>query len=170
MRSWGSTEPPIPRPLKKAYRSLAMKYHPDRNPGDNAAAESMKEVNEAYANPQRRQEARPLYDRYGHAGLEGYTQEDIFPGASISPAFSANSGWETCLGSAATPSVASSAAHEDPTPHPQGRRHPLRLGDNPSGLRPKASRRPSPWIEPPRVLAVSDPALRPEARVNARPA
>ncbi len=73
--------------VKKAYRSLAMKYHPDRNPGDDAAAESMKEVNEAYAvlNDAKK---RDLYDRYGHAGLEGYTQEDIFSGVDFSSIFS----------------------------------------------------------------------------------
>jgi molecular chaperone DnaJ len=63
--------------VKKAYRNLAMQYHPDRNPGNGEAAEKMKEVNEAYAvlcDPQK----RSLYDTYGHAGLEGYTQEDIF--------------------------------------------------------------------------------------------
>jgi molecular chaperone DnaJ len=35
--------------IKKAYRTLAMKYHPDRNPGDTQAVERMKEINEAYA-------------------------------------------------------------------------------------------------------------------------
>ena len=73
--------------VKKAYRSLAMKYHPDRNPGDDAAATSMKEVNEAYAvlnDPKK----RDLYDRYGHAGLEGYTQEDILRGVDFSSIFS----------------------------------------------------------------------------------
>lgn len=73
--------------VKKAYRSLAMKYHPDRNPGDDSAAQSMKEVNEAYAilnDPKK----RGLYDHYGHAGLEGYTQEDIFRGVDFSSIFS----------------------------------------------------------------------------------
>ncbi len=73
--------------VKKAYRSLAMKYHPDRNPGDDAAASSMKQVNEAYAilnDPKK----RDLYDRYGHAGLEGYSQEDIFRGVDFSSIFS----------------------------------------------------------------------------------
>lgn len=66
-----------PATIKKAYRNLAMQYHPDRNPGNGEAGEKMKEVNEAYAvlcDPQK----RSLYDTYGHAGLEGYTQEDIF--------------------------------------------------------------------------------------------
>jgi molecular chaperone DnaJ len=68
--------------LKKAYRNMAMKYHPDRNPGDAEAAERMKEINEAYAVLSDR-EKRSLYDRYGHAGLEGYTQEDIFRGVDF---------------------------------------------------------------------------------------
>jgi len=72
--------------IKKAYRSLAMKYHPDRNPGDAEAVERMKEINEAYAvltDAHKRQ----LYDTYGHAGLEGYTQADIFRGVDFSSLF-----------------------------------------------------------------------------------
>ena len=72
--------------IKKSYRSLAMKYHPDRNPGDDGTAEKMKEINEAYAvlsDAQKRQ----VYDAYGHAGLEGYTQEDIFRGVDFSSLF-----------------------------------------------------------------------------------
>ncbi|SFF44720.1 molecular chaperone DnaJ [Fontimonas thermophila] len=55
--------------LKKAYRRLAMKFHPDRNPGDKAAEEKFKEANEAYevlTDPQR----RAIYDKYGHEGLQ----------------------------------------------------------------------------------------------------
>jgi molecular chaperone DnaJ len=56
--------------IKKAYRVLAMKFHPDRNPG-NAEAEAMfKEAAEAYA-VLADAEKRSLYDRYGHAGLRG---------------------------------------------------------------------------------------------------
>ncbi len=72
--------------IKKAYRNLAMKYHPDRNPGDAQAVERMKEINEAYAvlsDARKRQ----LYDAYGHAGLEGYTKEDIFRGVDFSSLF-----------------------------------------------------------------------------------
>lgn len=69
--------------IKKAYRKLAMRYHPDRNPDDQAAEERFKEATEAYevlSDPQKRQ----IYDTYGHAGLEssGYhgpgNFEDIF--------------------------------------------------------------------------------------------
>ncbi len=54
--------------IKKAYRRLAMKYHPDRNPGDAAAEESFKEAKEAYemlSDPQK----RAAYDQFGHAGV-----------------------------------------------------------------------------------------------------
>src|SRR5215472_15449293 len=56
--------------LKKAYRKLAMQYHPDRNVGDHEAEIKFKEAAEAYEilrDPHKRQ----TYDRYGHAGLEG---------------------------------------------------------------------------------------------------
>ncbi|MDM8526425.1 molecular chaperone DnaJ [Desulfococcaceae bacterium HSG8] len=56
--------------IKANYRKLAMKYHPDRNPGDKEAEEKFKEAAEAYEvlrDPQKRN----LYDQYGHQGLEG---------------------------------------------------------------------------------------------------
>ncbi len=56
--------------LKKAYRKLAMKYHPDRNPDDKEAEEKFKIVNEAYQ-VLSDEEKRSIYDRYGKAGLEG---------------------------------------------------------------------------------------------------
>ena len=73
--------------LKKAYRKLAKKYHPDVNPGDAAAAEKFKEASEAYAilsDPQKRQQ----YDQFGHAAFEqgggfdagGFDFSDIFGG------------------------------------------------------------------------------------------
>jgi molecular chaperone DnaJ len=55
--------------IKKAYRKLAMKYHPDRNPDNKESEEKFKEVKEAYemlTNPEKRE----AYDRYGHAGVD----------------------------------------------------------------------------------------------------
>jgi len=69
--------------IKKAYRNLALKYHPDKNP-DNAEAEAkFKKISEAYAvlsDPKKRQE----YDTYGSAGFQQrYSQEDIFRGFDL---------------------------------------------------------------------------------------
>ncbi len=55
--------------LKKAYRKLAMKYHPDRNQGDAAAEAKFKEINEAYDVLQD-EEKRTAYDQFGHAAFE----------------------------------------------------------------------------------------------------
>jgi len=54
--------------IKSAYRKLALKYHPDRNPGDHKAEEAFKEAAEAYAVLADTQK-RSLYDRFGHAGV-----------------------------------------------------------------------------------------------------
>ncbi len=56
--------------LKKAYRKLALQFHPDRNPGDQAAEEKFKEAAEAYDVLTDAQKRR-IYDQYGHQGLEG---------------------------------------------------------------------------------------------------
>ena len=56
--------------LKKSYRRLALKFHPDRNPNDPVAEEKFKEAAEAY-DVLNDPEKRSLYDRYGHDGLQG---------------------------------------------------------------------------------------------------
>src|SRR5579872_1624549 len=55
--------------IKKAYRKLAMKHHPDRNPNDKAAEEKFKEAKEAYEILCDEQK-RSAYDQYGHAGVD----------------------------------------------------------------------------------------------------
>ncbi len=68
--------------IKKAYRRLAMKHHPDRNPGDKGSEEKFKEAKEAYeilSNP----EQRAAYDRYGHAGVSTSAAGAGFAGAGF---------------------------------------------------------------------------------------
>ena len=66
--------------IKKAYRKLAMKYHPDHTKGDKSAEEKFKKISEAYAvlsDPEKRKQ----YDTFGSAGFQQrYSQEDIFRG------------------------------------------------------------------------------------------
>jgi molecular chaperone DnaJ len=72
--------------LKKAFRKLAMQYHPDRNQGDAQAEERFKESSEAYevlADP----EKRARYDRFGHAGVEGFAGGQGFSGVNINDIF-----------------------------------------------------------------------------------
>ncbi len=56
--------------IKKAYRKLALKYHPDRNPGDKEAENKFREATEAYE-VLSDEKKRPIYDQYGFAGLDG---------------------------------------------------------------------------------------------------
>jgi len=69
--------------IKKAYRKLAMKYHPDKNKGDKASEEKFKKISEAYAvlsDPEKRKQ----FDTFGESGFQQrYSQEDIFQGFDL---------------------------------------------------------------------------------------
>src|SRR5258708_12375506 len=84
--------------IKKAYRKLAVKYHPDKNPGDKTAEDQFKELGEAYevlCDPQKRE----LYNQYGHSAFDRRTGgfgrggfhdpfqvfRQLFPRARLSP-------------------------------------------------------------------------------------
>ncbi len=73
--------------IKKAYRRLAMKYHPDKNPGDKEAEEKFKLINEAYQ-VLSDEEKRAVYDRYGKEGLEGRGYSTDFDFSDIFDMFS----------------------------------------------------------------------------------
>jgi curved DNA-binding protein len=73
--------------IKKAYRKLAMKHHPDRNAGNKQAEERFKEINEAYAVLSDKGK-RQQYDQFGPSGFsQRYSQEDIFRGFDINDLF-----------------------------------------------------------------------------------
>jgi molecular chaperone DnaJ len=65
----GVSKGAVAEDLKKAYRKLAMQWHPDRNPGDKAAEQKFKDINEAY-DVLKDDQKRAAYDRYGHAAFE----------------------------------------------------------------------------------------------------
>ncbi len=73
--------------IKKSYRKLALKHHPDRNPGNKEAEEKFKLINEAYA-VLSDQAKRKEYDTYGMGGFQQrYSQEDIFRGFNVGDLF-----------------------------------------------------------------------------------
>jgi molecular chaperone DnaJ len=72
--------------IKRAYRKLAMEYHPDRNVGDKEAEEKFKEAAEAYevlSDPDKKER----YDRYGHAGMEGMGVHEFRDASEVFAAF-----------------------------------------------------------------------------------
>ena len=73
--------------IKKAYRKLALKYHPDKNPGDKEAEEKFKEAAEAY-DVLSNEEKRRRYDQFGHAGVGGAGQDGFGGGMSMDDIFS----------------------------------------------------------------------------------
>jgi molecular chaperone DnaJ len=72
--------------IKKSYRQLALKFHPDRNPGDDDATQRFKEAAEAYE-VLSDSDKRQRYDRYGHAGLNGSAVHDFRSAEDIMSAF-----------------------------------------------------------------------------------
>jgi len=73
--------------IKKAYRKLALKYHPDKNPGDKKAEDKFKELTEAYAvlsDPEKKRQ----YDQFGEAGFhQRFSQEDIYRNFDVGDIF-----------------------------------------------------------------------------------
>jgi len=73
--------------LKRAYRKLAVKYHPDKNPGDKQSEERFKEINEAYAvlsDPKKKEQ----FDQFGSNNFhQRFSQEDIFRGFNVDDLF-----------------------------------------------------------------------------------
>lgn len=92
--------------IKKAYRKLAVKYHPDKNPGDKEAEEKFKEISEAHEILSDKQK-RARYDQFGHAGVGGASASENpfqngnfnFNGQSFNFDFGGGSGLEDLFGS-----------------------------------------------------------------------
>lgn len=79
----GVAKDATPEAIKKSYRKLALKYHPDKNPGNKEATEKFKKISEAYA-VLSNHEKRKQYDNFGSDNFsQHYSQEDIFRGFDI---------------------------------------------------------------------------------------
>lgn len=87
-KSLGVSTSASPEEIKKAYRKLALKYHPDHNKGDKSAEAKFKEISEAYAVLSDR-EKKKQYDMFGAEGFQRrFSQEDIFRGFDFGSIFS----------------------------------------------------------------------------------
>ena len=73
--------------IRSAFRKLALKYHPDRNPGDKDAERKFKDISEAY-DVLSDEKKRGLYDQYGLEGLKGQARRD-YQSASVQDIFEA---------------------------------------------------------------------------------
>ena len=84
----GVSKSASPEELKSAYRKLAVKHHPDKNPGDKTSEEKFKEAGEAYGILSD-QEKKQNYDNFGHAAFQGVSgkQSCGFGGADFSDIF-----------------------------------------------------------------------------------
>lgn len=86
-KTLGVSKSASPEEIKKAYRRLALQYHPDRNKGDKSAEAKFKDISEAYAvlsDPEKKRQ----YDMFGAEGFQSrFTQEDIFRGFDLGSIF-----------------------------------------------------------------------------------
>ena len=117
--------------IKKAYRRLALKYHPDKNPGDKTAEEKFKELGEAYeilSDPQK----RALYDEHGHAAFD--RRAGAYGGGAFHDPFEI---FREVFGGGGIFEDLFGGGRSDPDPAPARQRSPLRHGNHLRGGRPR---------------------------------